>query len=238
MTADVPDPDQVATVVAAAVDRSGRLDVLVNNAGGAPPAESGPKGSSGFNEKIVALNLMAPMNFCQAVHPIMSTQDGGGVIVNISSVSGTRANPQGMAYGAAKAGLENMTRTLAHEWGPAIRVVALTVGMIVTDEAAAFYGDEEVRPLCRQPASPSPRSTGRRSRHVPRVGLPLARWVTGTCLEVHGGGEGPAYLGVGRLTAPVPPIHCWRSPSSRFAPGDSRPRRIRREPIPPERSWP
>ncbi|GIS99643.1 MAG: hypothetical protein CM1200mP26_13560 [Acidimicrobiales bacterium] len=63
-----------------------------------------------------------------------------------------------MAYGAAKAGLKNMTRTLAHEWGPAIRVVALTVGMIVTDEAAAFYGDEDSKGRGgRQPASPSPR---------------------------------------------------------------------------------
>ena len=70
------------------------------------------------------------MTCCQAVHPTMSTQDGGGVIINIASVSGTRPNPLGVAYGAAKAGLENMTRTLAHEWGPAIRVVAVTVGMI------------------------------------------------------------------------------------------------------------
>jgi len=196
VTADVRDPDQVAAVVAAAVGRSGRLDVLVNNAGGAPPAESA-KASSGFNEKIVALNLMAPMNFCQAVHPIMSTQDGGGVIVNISSVSGTRPNPQGMAYGAAKAGLENMTRTLAHEWGPAIRVVALTVGMIVTDEAAAFYGDGD-----SQAAVAANLPAGRLGQPADVADMclalasPLARWVTGTCLEVHGGGEGPAYLGV------------------------------------------
>ena len=168
----------------------------MNNAGGAPPAESA-KASSGFNEKIVALNLMAPMNFCQAVHPIMSTQDGGGVIVNISSVSGTRANPQGMAYGAAKAGLENMTRTLAHEWGPAIRVVALTVGMIVTDEAAAFYGDGD-----SQAAVAANLPAGRLGQPADVADMclalasPLARWVTGTCLEVHGGGEGPAYLGV------------------------------------------
>ena len=196
VTADVRDPDQVAAVVAAAVDRSGRIDVLVNNAGGAPPAESA-KASSSFNEKIVALNLMAPMTFCQAVHPTMSTQGGGGVIVNISSVSGTRPNPQGMAYGAAKAGLENMTRTLAHEWGPAIRVVALTVGMIVTEEAAAFYGDGD-----SQAAVAANLPAGRLGQPADVADMclalasPLARWVTGTCLEVHGGGEGPAYLDV------------------------------------------
>ncbi len=201
VAADVRDPDQVATVVAAALDRSGRIDVLVNNAGGAPPADSATV-SPRFNDKIIALNLTAPMTFCQAVHPTMSTQDGGGVIVNISSVSGTRPNPQGVAYGAAKAGLENMTRTLAHEWGPAIRVVALTVGMIVTDEAAAFYGDDD-----GQAAVAANLPAGRLGQPTDvadmclAVASPLARWVTGTCVEVHGGGEGPAYLGANGLDA-------------------------------------
>lgn len=201
VAADVRDPDQVATVVAAALDRSGRIDVLVNNAGGAPPADSATV-SPRFNDKIIALNLTAPMTFCQAVHPTMSTQDGGGVIVNISSVSGTRPNPQGVAYGAAKAGLENMTRTLAHEWGPAIRVVALTVGMIVTDEAAAFYGDDD-----GQAAVAANLPAGRLGQPTDVADMclalasPLARWVTGTCVEVHGGGEGPAYLGANGLDA-------------------------------------
>jgi NAD(P)-dependent dehydrogenase (short-subunit alcohol dehydrogenase family) len=172
--------------------------VLVNNAGGAPPADSATV-SPRFNEKIIALNLTAPMTFCQAVHPTMSTQDGGGVIINISSVSGTRPNPLGVAYGAAKAGLENMTRTLAHEWGPAIRVVAITVGMIVTDEAAAFYGDDE-----GQAAVAANLPAGRLGQPADVADIcltlasPLARWVTGTSVEVHGGGEGPAYLGAAR----------------------------------------
>lgn len=195
VVADVRDPEQVAAVVATAVERLGRIDVLVNNAGGAPPADSATV-SPRFNEKIIALNLTAPMTFCQAVHPAMSTQDGGGVIVNISSVSGTRPNPLGVAYGAAKAGLENMTRTLAHEWGPAIRVVAVTVGMIVTDEAAAYYGDDE-----GQAAVAANLPAGRLGQPADVADIclalasPLARWVTGTCVEVHGGGEGPAYLG-------------------------------------------
>ncbi len=194
VVADVRDPEQVAAVVEAAVARSGRIDVLVNNAGGAPPADSASV-SPRFNEKIIALNLTAPMTFCQAVHPTMSTQEGGGVIVNISSVSGTRPNPLGVAYGAAKAGLENMTRTLAHEWGPAIRVVAVTVGMIVTDEAASFYGDEN-----GQAAVAANVAAGRLGQPADVADMclalasPLARWVTGTCVEVHGGGEGPAYL--------------------------------------------
>lgn len=194
VAADVRDPDQVAAVVAAALERSGRIDVLVNNAGGAPAAESATV-SPRFNEKIIALNLTAPMTFSQAVHPAMSTQNDGGVIVNVSSVSGNRPNPQGVAYGAAKAGLENMTLTLAHEWGPAIRVVAVTVGMIVTEESEAFYGDAD-----GQAAVARNLAAGRLGRPddvadmVLALSSPLARWVTGTCVEVHGGGEGPTYL--------------------------------------------
>ena len=133
---DVREPEQVAAVVAAAIDATGRIDVLVNNAGGAPPADSATV-SPRFNEKIVALNLMAPLNFAQAVHDQMQSQDDGGVIINIASVSGTRANPAGVAYGAAKAGLINATATLAVEWGPKIRVIAPVVGLIVTATVGA-----------------------------------------------------------------------------------------------------
>jgi len=195
--ADVRDPDLVAGVVATAVEQTGRVDVLVNNAGGAPPADSATV-SPRFNEKILALNLTAPMTASQAVYPVMSAQDGGGVILNISSVSGGRPNPLGVAYGAAKAGLENMTRTLAHEWGPAIRVVAVTVGMIVTEEAGAFYGGEERRRAIA--ANLAARRLGNPSDVADMclvLASPLARWVTGTSVEVHGGGEGPAYLDAG-----------------------------------------
>ncbi|MEE2958727.1 MAG: SDR family oxidoreductase, partial [Actinomycetota bacterium] len=119
----------------------------------------------------------------------------GGVIVNISSVSGTRPNPLGVAYGAAKAGLENMTRTLAHEWGPTIRVVAVTVGMIVTEESEAFYGDADGQAaVARNLAARRLGQPDDVADMVLALSSPLARWVTGTCVEVHGGGEGPTYL--------------------------------------------
>lgn len=191
---DVRDPDQIAAVVTAAVDLTGRVDVLVNNAGGAPPADSATV-SPRFNDKIVALNLMAPLNFAQAVHDQMQAQDEGGVIINIASVSGTRANPAGVAYGAAKAGLINATATLAVEWGPKIRVIAPVVGLIVTEEAHLFYGDDAGIAAVGETLA-----LGRMGvpEEVADVVLfcasPLARWVSGCTIPVHGGGDKPSYL--------------------------------------------
>jgi NAD(P)-dependent dehydrogenase (short-subunit alcohol dehydrogenase family) len=191
---DVREPEQVAAVVSAAVAATGRVDVLVNNAGGAPPAESATV-SPRFNEKIVALNLLAPMTFAQAVHDVMQAQDDGGVIVNIASVSGTRANPAGAAYGAAKAGLINLTQTLAAEWGPKIRVVAPVVGMIVTEEAHLFYGDEEgIAAVGRTLALGRMGDPVEIADVVLFAASPLARWMSGCTIPVDGGGELPAYL--------------------------------------------
>ncbi len=191
---DVREPDQIAGVVSRAIERTGRIDVLVNNAGGAPPAESATV-SPRFNEKIVALNLLAPMTFAQAVHDQMQTQDDGGVIVNIASVSGTRANPAGAAYGAAKAGLINLTETLAQEWGPKIRVIAPVVGMIVTEEAHLFYGDAEgIAAVGRTLALGRMGVPEEIADVVLFCASPLARWVSGCTIPVHGGGEAPGYL--------------------------------------------
>ncbi|MCY4494456.1 MAG: SDR family oxidoreductase [Acidimicrobiaceae bacterium] len=194
VAADIRDPDQVTAVVSAAVEATGRIDVLVNNAGGAPPAASATV-SPRFNDKITALNLLAPMTFAQAVHDQMQSQPDGGVIINIASVSGTRANPQGAAYGAAKAGLINLTETLAHEWGPKIRVIALVVGMIVTEQAHLFYGDEEgIAAVGRTLALKRMGTPDEVADVVLFAASPLARWMTGCAIPVHGGGESPGYI--------------------------------------------
>jgi NAD(P)-dependent dehydrogenase (short-subunit alcohol dehydrogenase family) len=194
MACDVRDPDQVHALVADVVARTGRLDVLINNAGGAPPADSATV-SPRFNEKIVALNLLAPLLLSQAVYPTMSAQPDGGVIINLTSVSGMRPNPTGAAYGAAKAGLLNLTETLAVEWGPAIRVVALTLGLIVTEEAGVYYGDDDGQ---RQVAATIP--LGRMGTPADAasaclfIASPAASWMSGSNLVLHGGGERPGYL--------------------------------------------
>ena len=140
-TADLRDGEAAWATVDAVVERLGRLDVLVNNAGGAPPADtttSPPR----FTERVIALNLFAAIFCSQRANHWMQEGDGGS-IVNISSVSGIRPSPMSAAYGAAKAGLVNFTMTTAMEWAPKVRVNAVTVGLMITEQAHLFYGDDE-----------------------------------------------------------------------------------------------
>ena len=125
----------------------------------------------------------------------MSDQPEGGSIVNIGSVSGVRPSPRTAAYGAAKAGLENMTRSLAVEWAPAIRVNLIAGGLILTEQAELHYGDEAgiaavaaTVPLGR---FADPTDIGDACLFL---ASPLASYVTGATLLVHGGGEKPAFL--------------------------------------------
>jgi len=191
---DVRDPDAVDAIVDAGVSRLGRLDVLVNNAGGAPQvaaADASPR----FTSAIIDLNLVAPINFARAANAVMQGQDAGGVIVNIASVSGMRASPGTTAYGAAKAGLLNATRSLAVEWAPKVRVNAVTAGLIRTEAAHLHYGDEDgiaavaaTVPLQRMglPADVADACLF--------LASPLASYVSGASLVVDGGGERPAFL--------------------------------------------
>ncbi len=202
--ADVRDPEQVDNVIAFTLEQFGRLDVLVNNAGGAPPADSATS-SPKFNTAIITLNLIAPLVFAQRANAVMQSQDGGGAIVNIASVSGMRPSPNSAAYGAAKAGLINLTETLAVEWGPKVRVNCVTAGLIRTEQAHLYYGDDDgiaavgdTIPMRRmgEPADVADACL--------YLASPLARYVSGSNLVVHGGGERPAYLDAANADRPNP----------------------------------
>jgi NAD(P)-dependent dehydrogenase (short-subunit alcohol dehydrogenase family) len=200
VAADVREAADVDRVASVATERFGRIDVLVNNAGGAPAAESATV-SPRFNESIVRLNLLAPLLFAQRANRVMQEQAEGGVIVNVASVSAERPSPGAAAYGAAKAGLLSLTRTLAVEWAPRVRVVAVTVGMVRTEQSELHYGDAEgvaavgaTVPLGRLA---EPEDIG---DVCVFLASPLARYVSGASLLVHGGGEKPAYLGAAKNT--------------------------------------
>jgi NAD(P)-dependent dehydrogenase (short-subunit alcohol dehydrogenase family)/RimJ/RimL family protein N-acetyltransferase len=204
--ADLREPDQAVVVVTEAVRLHGRLDVVVNNAGGSPAADAATV-SARFVEKIVALNLLAPFYVAQAANAVMQGQESGGVIVNIGSVAAHQAEPGSAAYAAAKAGLLQLTRALALEWAPRVRVNHITAGLIMTERSAEFYGPDggasvaRVVPMGRM-ASPSDVAAA-----CLYLASPLAAYLTGADLPVHGGGEIPArYLAAhGGLVPPAAP---------------------------------
>jgi NAD(P)-dependent dehydrogenase (short-subunit alcohol dehydrogenase family) len=134
VAADIRDPEQIDAVVQATLDRFGRLDVLVNNAGGQPPADTATA-SPRFIKAIIELNLTAPMVFAQRAYQVMSEQPGGGSIINISSQTSLVGGGGGSLapYGAAKAGLNHMTRSLASAWGRTVRVNCVSLGWVRTE---------------------------------------------------------------------------------------------------------
>lgn len=190
---DVRDPEAVTALVEAVVSEQGRLDVLVNNAGGAPSTDAATA-SPRFHDKILALNLSAPLVLAQVANRVMQEQ-GSGAIVNISSISAHRPAPTIAAYGAAKAGLDSLTRSLAMEWGPRVRVNAIDVGLCRTEQTDDHYGDdarvaaiEATIPLGRM-ATPT---------EVGNVAVflasDLASYVSGARVTCDGGGEPPVFL--------------------------------------------
>ncbi len=191
---DVRSAAEVEALVDGVVERHGRLDVLVNNAGGAPYALAA-EASPNFHEKVVSLNLLAPLLLSQAANAVMQRQATGGAIVNVSSVSALRPSPGTAAYGAAKAGLDSLTRTLAVEWAPRVRVNALNVGLVQTEQTELHYGGTDgVEAIERTiPAGRlgTPRDVGNVAAFL---ASDLAAYVSGSTIEVHGGGETPAFL--------------------------------------------
>jgi NAD(P)-dependent dehydrogenase (short-subunit alcohol dehydrogenase family) len=136
----------------------GRIDILVNNAGGTVPTphveevpelvqriQGAPTSDDDFERTVlfhafaVQMNLISPLWFAIRVHRQMRQQDGTGCIINISSGAGHPAgSPTLVSYGAAKAGLNHLTRSLAEEWGPHARVNCLALGPTMTDNFRSF----------------------------------------------------------------------------------------------------
>lgn len=191
---DVRDAESVTALVDGIVADHGRLDVLVNNAGGAPyalAADASPR----FHDKIVGLNLSSPLVVSQAANRVMQRQDTGGSIVNISSVSADRPSPGTAAYGAAKAGLDALTTSLAMEWGPRVRVNAIDVGLVRTADTADHYGGaatvaaiERTIPLGRMAG------LAEIGNVVAFLASDLSSYVSGARVACHGGGEQPVFL--------------------------------------------
>jgi len=196
ISADLRDGEAAYAAVDEAFAITGALHCVVNNAGGSPPAdtaEAPPK----FTQRIVELNLLAPYYVAQRAHHHMVGQTGGGVITAIGSVVANRPSPSTAAYGAAKAGLLQLSSTLAMEWAPAIRVNTITVGLILTEQAALFYGEGTQR---ERIVSGIPMGRFAMPSDVGDIAVwlasDMAAYVTGAEIAAHGGGERPPFLSI------------------------------------------
>ncbi len=207
---DQGDYRAIDELVAGVVADYGRIDILVNNAGGTVPTphvedvpelvqriQGAPRGGDDFERTVlfhqfaIQMNLISPLWFAIRVFRQMRGQDGTGSIINISSGAGHPAgSPTLVSYGAAKSGLNHMTRSLAEEWGPHARVNCLALGPTMTDNFKSFVlpkddptGERYFRDVPLHRAG-EPAEVG---RAVVFLCSGAADFINGTTIEVDGG---------------------------------------------------
>ena len=197
---DVLEREQLERLVAAAVDEFGRIDILVNNAGGWPPRAAMRTSEVAF-EQALRFNVVSPFLLTRFVVPVMVETAGGGAVVNISSRAASMVQPNFTAYGTAKAGLSFMTRQMATELAPKVRLNAIEVGGVETDALASVLTDDSVR-QAMEANTPMGRVGQPEDIAAAVIYLvsPASSWVTGKVFEVDGGAEHPAF------TIPVEPL--------------------------------
>jgi NAD(P)-dependent dehydrogenase (short-subunit alcohol dehydrogenase family) len=127
----------VEALVAATVRDFGRVDVLVNNAGMSPLYPALEDISEELFDKVVGLNFKGPFRLSALIGSRMAKGDGGSII-NISSTASLNPSPTSEPYGAAKAGLNSITRSFAFAYGPKVRVNCIVAGPFLTDIAKAW----------------------------------------------------------------------------------------------------
>ncbi len=181
-------------LVARTVEEFGRLDILVNNAGGAMP-RAAMDTSEGFMARTFAFNVTAPLTLTKLAARQMVDTVGRGAVVNISSRSASMTQTMFVAYGSAKAALDRMTRNIAPELAPRVRVNAIDVGGVATRSLEFVLTDDELR---RQFLDGTPMHRPGEPEDVACAVLYLvsdaSSWVTGKVFEVDGGAESPAIV--------------------------------------------
>ena len=192
--------DDLDALVAATLEAFGRLDVLVNNAGGTPPRPAMAT-SERFFEAALRFNVTSPFLLTKLAARAMVDTAGGGAVVNISSRSSDMVQTAFAAYGAGKAALNMMTRNIAAELAPRVRINAISVGGVATDALAMVLTDDSLR---AQFEAGTPMRRAGTPEDIACAALYLASdaasWVTGKVFQVDGGVEAPA------ISVPVPPL--------------------------------
>jgi 7-alpha-hydroxysteroid dehydrogenase len=182
---DVTDASACAHLVTASVEEFGRLDILVNNAGGAMPRAA--------MARAFAFNVTAPLTLTKLAARQMIDTVGQGAVINISSRSASMTQTMFVAYGSAKAALDRMTRNIAPELAPRVRVNAIDVGGVATRSLDIVLTDDDLR---RQFIDGTPMNRPGQPEDIACAVLYLASdassWVTGKVFEIDGGAESPA----------------------------------------------
>jgi 7-alpha-hydroxysteroid dehydrogenase len=195
---DVMDTAALETLVTTTVEEFGRIDILVNNAGGTMP-RTGLDTSERFMATAFQFNVTAPLMLSKLVARQMVDTVGAGAIVNISSRSASMTQSSFVAYGSAKAALDRMTRNLAPELAPRVRVNAIDVGGVATKSLDVVLTDEGLR---QQFLDGTPMNRPGEPYDIACAVLYLvseaSSWVTGKVFEIDGGAESPA------INIPVP----------------------------------
>lgn len=188
---DVNQDADLAGLVQRTVDELGKLTLLVNNVGGGGPNDP-RKVSASAVAQMLAFNVAPAYALVQLAAPAMQAA-GGGAVVNISSAAARYAQKYFSAYGAAKAALNQLTRNLAQDFGPHIRINAIEPGTIMTDALAPFLDDERKTRMERT----TPMARMGQPEDVAAATLfllsPAASWITGKVLGVDGGVEAPNF---------------------------------------------
>ncbi|MFM7271238.1 MAG: glucose 1-dehydrogenase [Actinomycetes bacterium] len=197
---DVTVEADLERLVATTVERFGRIDAVVNNAGGAMP-RAALDTSEGFLERTFHFNVTAPFTLTKLAARAMVDTVGHGAVVNISSRSASMTQTGFVAYGTAKAALDRLTRNMAPELAPRVRLNAIDVGGVATRSLEVVLTDDELRgqfeagtPM-RRPGEPEDIACA-----VLYLISDASSWVTGKVFEVDGGTESPA------ITVPTPPL--------------------------------
>jgi 7-alpha-hydroxysteroid dehydrogenase len=193
VTCDVMQRAQLDALVQQTLAEFGRVDVLVNNAGGWPPQDALRTSERSF-EEAYRFNVTSAFVLTKLVVPHMLSTAGGGAVVNISSRAGGLVQGGFAAYGTAKAALSFMTRILGAEFAPKVRVNAIAVGAVDTSALEIVMTNEELR---REFERNTPMGRIGRVEDVAACAVylasPAADWVTGKVFEVDGGSEIPAF---------------------------------------------
>jgi 7-alpha-hydroxysteroid dehydrogenase len=200
VTTDVTELDQLERLADATVAEFGRLDIAVNNAGGAMP-RAAMDTSAGFLERAFHFNVTAPFTLTKLAARRMVDTTGGGAVVNISSRSASMTQTSFAAYGAVKAALDRLTRNMAPELAPRVRLNALDVGGVATRSLDVVLTDDTLR---RQFLDATPMGRPGEPEDIACAVVYLVSdagsWVTGKVFEIDGGTESPA------ISVPVAPL--------------------------------